>query len=307
MKKIKEKIAKKFKYTQNLEIKLNKTEETLKEYSMFVPPGHFYSPVHSLEEVTKRDEKIFLPFTNGVAGVDLNENYQIDLIDKLSKFYKEMPFEDNTKEGLRYPFVNPNFSYFDGIIYYSMIRYIKPKKIVEVGCGYSSCVTLDTNELFFNNSIDCTFIDPYPELFYTFLKEGDKEKNKMIPMTLQDVDIEEFLKLEENDILFIDSTHVSKVDSDVNRLFFEILPKLKKGVYIHLHDIFYPFEYPKAWIYQGISWNENYLLRAFLQYNKEFKITFFNHYLDIFHKEKIEKALPLCAKSACGSIWLQKV
>ena len=131
-----------------------------------------------------------------------------------------------------------------------------------MGSGYSSCVILDTNELFFNNNISCIFIEPYPQLQESLLKENDKDKIEIIPKRLQDVEVSKFSSLSSGDILFVDSTHVSKVDSDVNYIFFEILPSLTNGVYIHFHDIFYPFEYPKEWIYEGRAWNENYILRA---------------------------------------------
>jgi hypothetical protein len=117
-----------------------------------------------------------------------------------------------------------------------------------------------------------------------------------------------FDQLNENDILFIDSTHVSKTNSDVNKILFEILPRLKRGVLIHFHDIFYPFEYPKEWVLQwnGFGWNEDYILKAFLMYNNQFKIVMFNTFLEHFHKEWFKENMPLCLENEGGSIWLQK-
>lgn len=112
--------------------------------------------------------------------------------------------------------------------------------------------------------------------------------------------------MEANDILFIDSTHVSKVNSDVNRLFFEILPRLKSGVYIHLHDIFYPFTYPNQWLQEKRSWNEAYILHAFLQFNTNFKIIFFNTCLNYLYPDDFAKILPLSQNNTGGSIWIQK-
>ena len=175
-----------------------------------------------------------------------------------------------------------------------------------MGCGNSSCVILDTNELFFSNSIKFIFIDPYPQLLKSLLKAGDGEKIDIIPNRLQDVPLVVFKELKENDILFIDSTHVSKTGSDVNYLFFEILPSLKKGVLIHFHDISYPFEYPEEWIKEGRSWNENYMMRCFLAYNKSFEIVLFNTYLQTFHREWFEKNMPLCLKNPGGSLWIRK-
>lgn len=113
-----------------------------------------------------------------------------------------------------------------------------------------------------------------------------------------------FEKLEENDILFIDSSHVSKMDSDVNFLFFEILPRLKSGVYIHFHDVFYPFIYPKEWIYEGRAYNEMYILRAFLMNNAQYKIQLFGHMLEYQCMDKIPKHLKGCGS---GSLWIKKI
>ena len=102
-----------------------------------------------------------------------------------------------------------------------------------------------------------------------------------------------FRKLEPNDILFIDSSHVVKTGSDVQHIFFKILPEIKSGVYIHFHDVFYPFEYPKHWIFDNHwSWNEYYFLMAFLMYNTSFKIVLSTTYLSHYH-EKVIKDIEL--------------
>ena len=88
---------------------------------------------------------------------------------------------------------------------------------------------------------------------------------------------------------------------------FKKLPKLKKGVLIHFHDIFFPFEYPKEWVYEGRSWNEAYILRAFLQYNDAFKIRFYNSFFAKFHREKLLSDMPVCIKNTGASIWIEKV
>ena len=129
---------------------------------------------------------------------------------------------------------------------------------------------------------------------------------ELIRKKVQDVEPSRFDSLEEGDILFIDSSHVAKIGSDVNFLFFEILPRLAKGVLIHIHDVFVGFEYPLAWVAQGKAWNEMYVLRAFLQYNQSFKILAFNTFLEHFHQAEFQQHLPLCLKNTGGSIWLQK-
>jgi len=116
---------------------------------------------------------------------------------------------------------------------------------------------------FFDGTISCTFIEPYPELLGSLLGEGDFDRIQVLPHRLQDVDLAVFRELTANGILFIDLTHVSKTGSDVNRAFFDVLPVLAPGVYIYFHDVLYPFEYSNEWVYEGRAWNELYMLRAF--------------------------------------------
>jgi hypothetical protein len=192
------------------------------------------------------------------------------------------------------------------IFLHCMVRYSQPQQIIEVGSGFSSCVMLDTNELFFANRIQLTHIEPYPNLLYSLLRPGDRERVEILPQKLQEIPLERFQSLQAGDILFIDSTHVSKTGSDVNYLFFAILPSLAPGVYVHIHDIFYPFEYPAEWVYNGRAWNEAYLLRGFLQYNEVFSIQFFNTYLEQVYKSRFREKMPLCLKDPGGSLWLHK-
>jgi hypothetical protein len=273
----------------------------------FAPPGHFFSPIPSLDEIRKDESRIFESVPRDIIGVELHESEQLTLLEEIAHYYKEMPFQPHKVEGLRYYFENPAYLYSDAIILHGMIRHLSPKRIIEVGSGFSSCVTLDTNELFFNNSISTTFIEPYPHLLMSLVKADDKERIRLLHYRLQDVDVSEFEALRANDILFIDSTHVSKVNSDVNRIFFEILPRLSPGVYIHFHDIFYPFEYPKEWVYEGRAWNEAYMLRTFLQYNTAFRVVLMNTFMERYHEPFFRERMPLCLKNTGGSIWIRKM
>jgi predicted O-methyltransferase YrrM len=273
---------------------------------LYVPPGHFFSPIPSLDEIRKDESIIFGKAPETLSGIDLNVDKQLTLFKELARFYPEMPFKAEKSSDLRYHFVNDAYTYGDGIVLYGMIRHLEPKKIIEVGSGFSSCLILDTNDLFFNGQISTTFIEPYPQLLKSLLQEEDEGATNLISKRLQDVSLDVFESLGENDILFIDSTHVSKINSDVNYLIFEILPRLSKGVYIHIHDIFYPFEYPKWWVYEGRGWNEAYLLRAFLEHNRDFRIMLMNTYLRLFHKDVVQNNMPLCLERMGGSIWIRK-
>lgn len=281
-------------------------EDLLKPWLTWVPPGHFYSPIPDLDEVRANEQQLFENGSTSMAGIDLNEAEQLELLKTLKPFYDTQPFQAERADGLRYFFENVNYSYSDAIFLHCMIRHLKPQRIIEIGSGYSSCVTLDTNERFFSNAINCTFIEPYPDLLRSLLKPSDEDRITILPTRLQDVPLETFLTLKAGDILFIDSTHVSKIGSDVNCILFEILPAIQPGVYIHFHDIFYPFEYPKEWIYEGRSWNEAYVLRSFLQYNQQFKITLFNTFLEERHADWFHAEMPLCMRNKGGSLWLTK-
>lgn len=269
------------------------------------PPGHYHSPIVSVEEIRKNEERVF-HISDRVPGVDLNETTQLTVLDELAEFYETMPFLPEKSPNGRYFFENEMYSYSDGIVLYSMIRRLKPPKIVEIGSGFSSCVILDTNDAFFDGNIRCTFIEPYPDRLLDLLTPDDLNRINLIRSRLQDVGQGVFDELESGDILFIDSSHVAKTGSDVNHVFGRILPSLAAGVHVHFHDIFYPFEYPKEWVYEGRSWNEIYILRAFLQHNSVFSIQYFADFIAKCYREKLSSSMPLCLRNTGGNLWLRK-
>jgi Methyltransferase domain len=279
----------------------------LTEYQRGWPPGHYYSPVPSIEELRRREDIIFGTPPRVIPGIDLNEEGQLALLEQLARYYDEQPFTPQKVGGRRYFFENPNYSYGEALVLYAMVRHLRPANIVEVGSGYSSCAILDTSELFFDGSINCTFVDPYPELLLSLLEDTSPTSVRVVHGSLQDVGDDLFAQLRQNDILFIDSTHVAKVGSDVNRIFADLLPAVSPGVYIHFHDIYYPFEYPKKWLYEGRAWNEAYVLRSFLQFNRGFEIVYFNSFLAEFHEARLRKLMPLCMKAPGSSIWVKRV
>ena len=272
----------------------------------FVPPGHFYSAVPPLTDIRARASRIFDRNCRTVAGVDLREADQLALLERFAEYYCDQPFTATRHEDRRYFFENETYSYSDALFLHCMLRHVRPKRVIEVGSGYSSAATLDTCELFLGNEVDCTFIEPYTDLLRSVLKPRDTERINTIEKPLQDVPVSLFEGLTANDILFIDSTHVSRVGSDVNYLFFEVLPALRSGVVIHFHDVFWPFEYPESWIEEGRQWQEDYVLRAFLEFNEAFEIVVFNAFLETFHSDWFEKYMPLCLKNLGGSIWLRR-
>jgi hypothetical protein len=280
--------------------------EQFDSYLVGWPPGHFYSPIPSLPEVRNYEARLFGPPPATLAGVDLNLNAQEFHFRQIEHLYPEQPFSDHAGLDHRFGFDNPNFSYGEAITLYGMMRALKPRRIIEIGSGYSSCAILYINELFFDNSVSCLFVEPHPELFLSLITPAALRRVRLLKMRVQDVSFQEFEELEPGDFLFVDSSRVSKVGSDVNHLVFDVFPRLKRGVYIHIHDIVYPFECRKEWIYQGRAWNEAYILRAFLQYNAAFTIEFFNSYWAQCRREELITAMPLYAKCEGSSLWLQK-
>lgn len=272
------------------------------------PPGHYYSPIPSLEIVARQSASIWpASLPRSLPGVDLNEAGQLALMEQFAPLYAEQPFTSQPSGGLRYGFDNAWFCHADALALYAFIRLTRPRRIVEIGSGYSSAVMLDTNDRFFGGAIACTFIEPEPDRLRSLLRPGDEGRHRVIATPVQDVDVSPFTSLEAGDILFVDSSHVSKVGSDVNRIFFEILPALAAGVLVHFHDIGYPFEYPREWVFEGRAWNEAYLLRAFLQYNDRFRVEWFNPFLVHFHRDRFAREMPLFLENAGGSLWLRKL
>lgn len=278
-----------------------------RQFEKFCPLGHYYSPVPAPDAAVPRKGQVAGDSDATVPGVDLNTDAQRTLIGKLAAFYPQMPFGQKRRPGVRYCFDNSFFTHADAILLYAMIRHLRPRRIIEVGSGWSSAVALDTNELFLGGEIACSFVEPEPARLLSLLKDTDHRKVRIYPYRVQDLDISIFRELEEGDILFIDSSHVTKVGSDVNHLLFEVLPQLAAGVYVHIHDVFFPFEYPSQWISEGRAWNEAYLLRAFLQYNRAFHIVCFGAYLQQTMPEEFARTMPLAMKSAAQSLWLQKI
>ena len=300
MRKIIKRILKKLPFLSNLYKEIGDYKEAL-----WVKPGHFYSPILPPFQANATIIKVKDYFSNSNIAIDFNLATQRSILTEFKQYYSDLPFTDNAAQGLRYYYKNDYYLYSDAIFLYSMLRKLTPRKVVEIGSGFSSALMLDTNQMFLNNKINLTFIEPFPDRLFSLITDEDKSNTVIIENEVQSVSLEVFKELNENDILFVDSSHISKTGSDLNFILFEILPLLKKGVYIHFHDIFFPFEYPETWIREGRSWNEIYLLKAFLMYNSDFKIQLFSDYLHKTHSEWMSD-FPLSKLNYGGNLWLKK-
>jgi hypothetical protein len=269
-------------------------------------PGHFYSTIPNPDDYEADLPALLNKTDPGLPGIDLNPEGQRQFLEKALPYYSEAPFPYLKSDKLNYYYNNIYFVSPDAMSLYLILRSYKPKRVIEVGCGFSSAVIIDTNRLFFRENIQCTFIDPFPDRLRWFLSESDSSNYSIVEKKVQEVPFEVFDQLEENDFLLIDSSHVSKLGSDVNYLFFNILPRLKKGVVVHVHDVMYPFEYPIAWVEEKRFWNEAYLLRSFLTHNDAYEVVLFNSYMTIHHKPWLKQNMPILGNAEGGSIYMVK-
>ena len=275
------------------------------EWARFFPPGHFYSPLPSREETAEA-------FARGGFGppfpaVDLNEAGQAARLERFAAWYPEQPFPEKPTEGRRYYLDNPSYGHFDAIMLWCMLREARPRRIVEVGSGFSSAAMLDLNDGPLGGGVKFTFIDPDMKRLRPLLRPEDEQRTTLIERRVQEVPLDVFQTLGENDVLFIDSSHVSKIGSDVNRLYFDVLPALAPGVLIHIHDVAGNLEYPREWLDEGRAWNEQYLLRAFLMNNRDYRIELFTGWLFNTRHAWFREKMPLCARGGGGQMWLRKL
>jgi predicted O-methyltransferase YrrM len=266
---------------------------------LYSPPGHFFSPLPGVEDSARA--KAWAKVVDGLPGVDLGEEAQLQLFTAIGARLADLPRDGRYIDG------PPNRMYptADATVYSALIRAVNPARIVEVGSGYSSAVALDTADRW-QLPIQFTFIEPYPERLLGLLSNADRERVELRHEVVQDSPSEVFAELAPGDILFIDSSHVAKAGSDVTWLMTRVLPALRAGVWVHVHDIFWPFEYPEAWLDERRGWNEAYFLHAFLVNNSAFRIILFNDWIWQTHGDLVERFLPGTDAGRPGGLWLEK-
>ena len=274
-------------------------------------PVHFYYPapdVLNLEKNAVFDRKSML------HGIDFNDIKQLEFLRTISSPYSlecNFPSEKPLKQEDFYT-ENGCFSYGCAALLHCIIRKYKPKRIVEVGIGNSSKIISRALSLNLKEGFQTEYIaiDPYPPIYVEHLNH----LAKLIPKPVEELDLALFTSLEANDILFIDSSHQVKIGNDVVFLYLEVLPILKPGVLVHIHDINLPYEYPKAYFLNEnfrVCWNEQYLLQAFLVHNSTYQVLLGATNLMTNHLEKFKEAFPLYNSekhiSGSGSFWIQSI
>jgi hypothetical protein len=273
-----------------------------------ITPKHFYYPIPDIsalkDDLWKNQSDLF--------GINIDEKMMFHLLSIFSSNFRD-EYNRFRKTKSKVPFEyflnNMPFRSVDAEIYYCMIRHFKPERIIEIGAGYSTYLAAQAilkNKAEFGINAKFQIIEPHPN---DNLRMGFPGLSKLIKAEVQEIALFEFEKLKKNDILFVDSSHVLMIGSDVQYEYLEILPRLNDGVLIHIHDIFLPSEYPKEWVLRDHRfWNEQYILQAFLTFNNAFEILWAGSYMHLKYPEKLSIAFNSYNKLADwpSSFWIRK-
>lgn len=259
-----------------------------------VLPNDFYSPVPD----TRALPAGVWSETRDLVGIDLAVEGQLERLEdfrrRFAQEYRSFPVEP-TPGRLEFHLGNATFGPGDAEALYSMVRDLRPTKIVEIGSGMST--------LLIDRAHGANRAEGAPPCAYTVIDLFPSEAATTSGMVsslrarrVQDVEIALFEELTAGDVLFIESSHVVATGSDVVFEYLEVLPRLAPGVVVHAHDIFLPHEYPRSWILDHhLFWNEQYLLAAFLTLNPSFRVLWAGRYLHQCHHQALAAAMPSTA------------
>lgn len=255
-----------------------------------VTPSHFYFPVPKLKSFRGKDWNACRP----CAAVDLHLDEQVSRLQSdLAPFSHETKFSEHNGDGQHeFHYNNGYFERVDAEVAYAFVRRRRPKRVIEVGSGNSTLVlaaALRANAAEGYRG-ELTSIEPHPA---PFLREGVAGMTRLMELPVQQVPLSVFRELQAGDILFIDSSHVVSIDSDVLYECLRILPELARGVLVHFHDIFTPLDYPEKFVKTNLCfWGEQYLLEAFLAFNSTYKVVWSASAMQKFHPEALRDAFP---------------
>lgn len=269
------------------------------------PPGHFYSPLLDLAGVKPSAESLPHDDEKCWEHVELRPDEQRALYAELLAQKPRLSFPEQEQQGWCYHWDNDWFPLADAFLLSGLMRREKPQRIIEVGSGFSTAVMLDTLEQA-GGQCDITCIEPYPQRLEQLLSGQDMGRITLHRQSVQTMPMAIFDTLKAGDFLFIDSSHVAKAGSDVAFLFLRVIPRLKPGVWVHVHDMFYPGSYPMAWFQEGRAWNESLFLRALLIGSPDLKVRAFNQYAAAQFPGLFTDSLPALLANAGGSFWMQR-
>ena len=289
---------------------MDQSIDALSDVRLSHPPGHFYSPIVDPRDLARRATELW-PAEPEVLGIDFNDRYHEQLLrDVFPRFLKDYDYPEHLEEtaDLEHFFTqNSQFSWLDSRSLFVLLRFWRPKRVIEVGSGFSTLLMADVNRRFLDRSMDITAIEPYPRPFLRRRLDG---LSRVIEHRVEEIPMAIFEALQADDILFIDSSHVAKTGSDVNYLYFDVLPRLSPGVRIHIHDIFLPHDYLQEWVLvENRSWNEQYILRAMLMFSTAFRVLFGSSYASWRFPDLVSAAIGRAdgMRYGGGSFWIERV
>jgi Methyltransferase domain len=264
---------------------LNSNPALADSWGYHVRPIHYYEPLPDFRSISTAQLRRRRRFPSIKFPLD----QQVEFLIELGGKYRTEISAIAAASG--YDFCNPYFPGVDACAYYAIIRHLQPQKIVEVGSGFSTQIA--SLALRRNKSGgaggELLCIEPHPE---DRLIKSDAQFT-LVPKPVQDLDQEIFVSLSPRDILFIDSSHVASTGSDVCIVLLEILPQLQAGVWVHVHDIFFPEDYPPEWVIERrTAFNEQYMLEAFLSFNSVFSVRLANHWMWLDHRDAVKALCP---------------
>jgi Methyltransferase domain len=266
----------------------------LQRLGITLTPNHFYWPVPDMTELEQRD----WPTYATPPGCDFRLADQLELARHFAaRYIPELRWSSQpTADGYHYH--NGYFESCDAEVAYGMVRHWKPRRIIEIGSGYSTRVmaqALRANLQQDGVAGELITVDPYPE---RLPENGLRDMVTVVAEPVQRLDIGLFEVLRGDDILFIDSSHVVSVGSDVVREYLQILPRLNPGVLVHVHDIFLPADYPRHAVLENLwFWSEQYLLQAFLAFNPEFEVLWSASAIQLSRARLLDACFPNWANS----------
>ncbi len=273
------------------------------------PLDHHYSPVPDnarlYEEPTRG--RVWPEQPQPTPGIDWRGAEQVRLVSETLQPFAEFPVPiASARARHEYRPDNGQFHYLDAWLLQAMLRHARPRRVIEVGCGWSSLVTAWVNRGHLGGGATVTCIDPAPA---GFLAAGVPGIADVIQSRVEDLPLQTFAALEGGDVLFVDTTHVVKTGGDVVFLLNEELPRLAPGVLVHVHDIWLPRDYPASWVMAGWSWNENYAVRAFLSFNWAFDVLAGVSWLRLHRPYVLESCVPRIGELENGlsaSLWIRR-
>jgi predicted O-methyltransferase YrrM len=280
--------------------RLRNTAAGLRQGGLFAQPGHFGSPIPGRADTVQG--RAWADGVTELPGVALDAERQVALFRELGPTLAEVPQDGRYT---RHP-PNTMLPLADAAVLSALLRHVRPARFVEVGSGYSSGAALDTADRW-ELPTRFTFVEPFPEQRLDgLLTEADRRRVVVRREFVQNTPLSVFEELDAGDMLFVDSSHVAKTGSDVLRLITRIIPALRPGVLVHIHDMFWPFEYPEEWLAEGRAWNEAYLVHAFLVHNQVWQIRLFSDWMWQTHPDLVTTFLPEGRTDRPGSLWLQR-